>query len=249
MPKELSIVATAKLCGVSPPYIHKLIELGTIRKPLTRRRVQAQWAVYEATKAKRQKVRAIPGELDSLLAIERARSLELKTGLLNHSLLDNEKVASDIASWIAALRNGLYIAVANLPDKRAGEDGADAILSRLSEAVGKHAEALRAGDDEVPPAAAPAVPEDHNAKQREARARLLYRRTRNQELADKTISRDGAELVLRTIADVGTREMAAADIGVPLGELIEAMRARTEQIISDWRAGVEDQEGDDDDEE
>jgi hypothetical protein len=248
MAKVLSVVEAAKLCGVSPPYVHKLLDLGTLVKPLTRRRVRAQWAAYEAAKAKRQKDRVTPGELDSLLAIERARSLELRTGLLNHSLLDNEKVASDIASWIAALRNGLYIAVANLPDKRAGEDGADAILSRLSEAAGKHAEALRADDEASDPPASAEPPPAQNAKQREARARLLYRRTRNQELADKTISRDGAEFVLRTIAEVGTREMAAADIGVPLGELIEAMRARTEQIISDWRAGVEDEDDGDDEE-
>jgi hypothetical protein len=248
MAKVLSVVEAAKLCGVSPPYIHKLLDLGTLEKPLTRRRVRAQWAAYEAAKAKRQKVRAVPGELDSLLAIERARSLELKTALLNHSLLDNEKVASDIASWIAALRDGLYIAAANVADRRAGEDAADAILGRLADQAHQASVALSAGAEALAEPAAAPVPPAHSAKQREQRARLLYRRTRNQELEDKIISRDGAELVLRTIAEVGTREMAAADIGAPLGELIEAMRARTEQIISDWRAGVEDEDDDDDEE-
>src|ERR1051326_4281955 len=99
MAKVLSIVEAAKLCGVSPPYVHKLLELGTLEKPLTRRRLRAQWARYEAAKAARQKARAIPSELDTLLAHERARSLELKTAVLKRTLIDNEQVASDIARW------------------------------------------------------------------------------------------------------------------------------------------------------
>jgi hypothetical protein len=225
-----------------------MLDWGKLRRPLTPTRVKAQWAEYERAKAqRRRKVRGSPSELTSLLALERARSLELRTAIIRRTLLDNAQVGSDIYRWIAALRDGLYIAVANLDlaVKRAGEDGADAIMGRLSQECGEANEGLLASLPELPPPAEP--PAALSAKQHEQRARLLYRRMRNDELAAKMIGREGAETLLRELGEAARRELAVADIGTPLGEVIEASRALVEQIINEWRAGVEENEEDNND--
>jgi hypothetical protein len=263
MTKELSISATARLLGVSQKWVRVLIERKFLRPPLTEPRVKAGFGEYQRTKArKRAKARA-PAELASALADERARSLELRTGLLDRTLLDTAKVASDLDKFIAALRNGMYTAVANLPlsAKRAGEDAADALMGRIALEAGRILVGL---GGELPPAdptpdetaalldavfvpepaglPEPAVP--LTGKAREARSRLLYRRTRNNATEAGTLPRSWAETALREYAAEARKELIAADIGAPVTGVIEALDALSEQIINDWRAGVEDDEGD-----
>jgi hypothetical protein len=264
--KVLSLTEVAALCGVSQPYISKMLDWGKLSRPLTEARVKAQWRAYEKDKRKRAKARAAPAELASALADERARSLELRTGLLNRTLLDLAKVVSDLDKFIAATRNAMYGAVANLaiPAREAGRDAADALMARIALEgnrilVGLGGEPVPAGptDEEraalldaqfVPEPAAlpePAVP--LNGKAREARSRLLYRRTRNNVLEASTIPRFWAETMLREYAAEARKELIVTDIGAPLTGAIEALDALVEKIISDWRAGVEDEEGDDGD--
>jgi hypothetical protein len=264
--KVLSLTEVAALCGVSQPYISKMLDWGKLKRPLTEARVKAQWAQYERDKRKRAKARAAPAELASALADERARSLELRTGLLNRTLLDIAKVNSDLDGFIAAVRNGMYGAVANLPipERRAGEDAADAIMARLAlEAgdmvVGLGGEPPRADptdeerasvlDAQVAPEPAalvePAIP--LAGKAREARSRLLYRRTRNNALEASTIPRFWADAALGEYAAAAHREMAVAEIGAPLGEVIEALHALANKILNEWRAGTKDEEHDEHD--
>jgi hypothetical protein len=263
--KVLSLTEVAALCGVSQPYISKMLDWGKLKRPLTEARVKAQWAAYEKDKRKRAKARAAPAELASLLADERARSLELRTGILNRSLLDIAKVNSDLDRFIAALRNGMYGAVANLPipEREAGRDAADALMGRIALEAGRIVVEL--GGEPVPadptdeeraaildaqcvpePAALPEPAVPLNGRAREARSRLLWRRTRNNALEASTISRSWAETALREYAAEACKELIVADIGAPLVGVIEALDALTEQITAEWRAGVEDEEGDDD---
>jgi hypothetical protein len=216
--KTLSLTEVAALCGVSQPYISKMLDWGKLRRPLTEARVKAQWAAYERDKRKRAKARAAPAELASALADERARSLELRTDLLNRTLLDSAKVNSDINAFISALRNGLFGAIANLPipARRAGEDAADVLMDRLSletaaAAVERGGEEFAVPADPTPeeraaildattapePAALPEPAIPLAGKAREARSRLLYRRTRNNATEATTIPRTVAEAGLR----------------------------------------------------
>jgi hypothetical protein len=261
--KVLSLTEVAALCGVSQPYISKMLDWGKLQRPLTPARVKAQWAAYERDKRKRAKARAAPAELASALADERARSLELRTGLLDRRLLDYAKVASDLDKFIAATRNGMYTAVANLPipEREAGRDAADALMGRIALEAGRILVGL--GGEPVPadptdeeraaildvryvpaPAALSAPPAPLNGRPREARSRLLWRRTRNNMLEASTIPRAWAETALREYAAEARKELLAADIGAPVTGVIEALDTLSEQIINDWRAGVEDEEGD-----
>lgn len=263
--KVLSLTEVAALCGVSQPYISKMLDWGKLKRPLTEARVKAQWAAYEKDKRKRAKARAAPAELASLLADERARSLELRTGILNRTLLDIAKVNSDLGRFIAALRNGMYGAVANLPipEREAGRDAADALMGRIALEAGRIVVGL--GGEPVPadptdeeraaildaqcvpePAALPEPAVPLNGRAREARSRLLWRRTRNNALEASTISRSWAETAVREYAAEAVKELKVTDLGAPLVGVIEALDALSEQIINDWRAGVEDEEGDDD---
>jgi hypothetical protein len=261
--KVLSLTEVAALCGVSQPYISKMLDWGKLSRPLTEARVKAQWSAYEKDKRKRAKARAAPAELASALADERARSLELRTGLLNRTFLDIAKVASDLDKFIAATRNGMYGAVANLPipEREAGRDAADLIMGRIAIEAGRMVVGL--GGEEVPadptdeervalldvrcvpaPAALPEPAVAVNGRAREARSRLLWRRTRNNMLEASTVSRSCAETMLREYAAEARKELIVADIGAPVTGVIEALDALSEQIINDWRAGVEDDEGD-----
>jgi hypothetical protein len=263
MTKELSISAVARLLGVSQKWVRVLIERKFLRPPLTEPRVKAGFGEYQRTKARRRAKARAPAELASALADERARSLELRTGLLDRTLLDAASVASDLDKFIAATRNGLYSAVANLSlaEKRAGEDAADALMGRIALEAGRilvglggelppadptpeERAALLEAQHVPEPAALPEPAVPLNGKAREARSRLLWRRTRNNMLEASTIPRSCAEMMLREYAGESRKELIVADIGAPVTGVIEALDALAEQIINDWGAGVEDEEGD-----
>jgi len=268
MTKELSISAVARLLGVSQKWVRVLIEKKFLRRPLTEARVKAGWSEYERTKKVRRARAAAPPELASALADERARSLEIRTGLLDRTLLDRAKVNSDLDKFVAAVRNGMYGAVANLPipAQRAGEDAADALMRRLAAEAGTAAVELGGPEFAVPedpsdeeraailnaalapePAALPEPAFPLNGKAREARSRLLWRRTRNNNLEATTIPRRWAEAMLDEYAKAARREMAVADIGAPLAGAIEALDALIGQIISEWRSGVSNEAEDEND--
>jgi hypothetical protein len=263
MTKELSISATARLLGVSQKWVRVLIERKFLRPPLTEPRVKAVFGEYQRTKARKHAKARAPAELASALADERARSLELRTGLLDRTLLDHAKVASDLDRFIAATRNGMDGAVANLPlaEKRAGEDAADALMGRIALEAGRILVGLGGEEFTVPadpeeraalldaafvpePAALPEPAVPLNGKAREARSRLLWRRTRNNILEVTTLPRSWAETMLRAYAAEARKQLIVADLGAPLVGVIEALDALTEQITAEWGAGVEEEQGD-----